>query len=223
MLMCEACGLQLFEHALHCPRCGRAVSGAELDASEVPAPPNTPPIRFEGEPAPAAEPAPAVEAGPALVPGDHGDDWDPDETSRFLPAYGSGRSTRNTVALIALGVALVAAISSLAWLIGQTLGTRPTVASPGTVSPSSTVLSSTPPRGATVCTPELARSATTTCAVATRVLSAVRTLGTDLPDSFRVTIADPQSRKNVTYLCAIKSWIECNGPAEAKIYVRRQA
>ncbi len=60
----------------------------------------------------------------------------------------------------------------------------------------------------------MARSTNTTCAVATRVLAAVRTLGTDLPDTFRVTIVDPQSHKNATYVCAIKSWIEHrSGPA----------
>ncbi|MFT4216934.1 MAG: hypothetical protein QM619_07075 [Micropruina sp.] len=197
MLVCEACGQQLFEHALHCPRCGADVPVAEVDpdAAQPPSPPSSP-------------------------SGD--DDWDPDETSRFLPAYGWRRGLRNRVALVSLTVALIAAVASLAWLIGQAVGGGPAVPVPVSSTPSVTPRSTTPPRSAVVCTPEVARSTNTSCAVATRVLAAVRTIGTDLPDRFRVTIVDPQSSKNATYVCTIKSWIECTGSRDARVYVQRQ-
>ncbi len=216
MLMCEACGLRLFEHALHCPRCGRAVPGAEVADDDLPSQSDNPPARFAGAPGETAAPT-----GGATESEDS--DWDPDETSRFLPAYGSARRLRNRLALVSLTIALVAAVASLAWLIGQTVGARPVVTASAAPSPSATPPSSTPPRGSIVCTHEVARSTNTSCAVATRVLAAVRTLGTDLPDTFRVTIVDPQSRKNATYVCAIRSWIECTGSRDARIYVRRQA
>lgn len=214
MLVCEACGLRLFEHALRCPHCGRAVPLTDVESDEEPASSETPPVRFSGR-GPGASEVPAE-----AEPGD-GSDWDPDETSRFLPAYGGGRSVRNTLALVGLTVALVAAVASLAWLVGQTMGVRMPIATPAPATSAPAAPSSTPPRNATVCTHEVARSTNTTCAVATRVLAAVRTLGTDLPDSFRVTIADPQSKKNATYICTIKAWIECTGDRDARVYVRR--
>ncbi|MEZ5090560.1 MAG: hypothetical protein R2719_13130 [Micropruina sp.] len=151
-------------------------------------------------------------------------DWDPDETVRFRPAQGSRQNAKNTAALIALAVALVAAVASLAWLIGQAVGgAGATPTSPRPVSSASTpaALSTVVPRNATVCTHESARSSNTSCTVATRVLREVRTLGTDLPDTFRVTIVDPQTRKNATYVCQIKSWIECGGPRDDRVWVRR--
>lgn len=87
----------------------------------------------------------------------------------------------------------------------------------GLADPLSTVV----PRNATVCTPELARSSDTNCTVAQRVFSAVRTLGTDLPDSFRVTITDPGTDKNATFVCSIEAWIQCVGDDQAVVYVRR--
>ncbi len=218
MLVCEACGLRLFEHALRCPHCGQAVSGADAEPDDQPASASTPPVRFSGR-GPGAD---VALANPAADQPDDGSDWDPDETSRFLPAYGLRRSTRNTVALAGLAVALVAAVASLAWLVGQTMGIRVPIATSAPTRSTPAAPSSTPPRNATVCTHEVARSTNTTCAVATRVLAAVRTLGTDLPDTFRVTIVDPQTRKNATYICAIKSWIECTGDRDARIFVRRQ-
>ena len=55
------------------------------------------------------------------------------------------------------------------------------------------------------------------------MLAAVRPIGNDLPDSFRVIVVDPQTRKNSTYLCTIKGWIECVGQRDATVYVRREA
>ncbi len=228
MLVCEACGLRLFEHALHCPHCGHAVPGVDDESDDQPASADTPPVRFSGRGS-GADVAPADVAPEDVAPAeaaadepDDGPDWDPDETSRFLPAYGLRRSTRNAVALAGLAVALVAAVASLAWLVGQTMGIRAPIATAAPTRSTPAAPSSTPPRNATVCTHEVARSTNTTCAVATRVLAAVRTLGTDLPDTFRVTIVDPQTRKNATYICAIKSWIECTGDRDARIFVRRQ-
>ena len=207
MVLCEACGLRLFEHALHCPRCGRAVSAVDPESAETPS-------------ATPSDDA-ANDSGPDHDrPGDA--DWDPDETTRFRPVEGSRRSLRNTIALVGLAIALVAAVASLAWLIGQTVGARPVTTVVTSPSPTSTPPSSTPPRNSVICTHEVARSTNTSCAVATRVLSAVRTLGTDLPDTFRVTIVDPQSRKNVTFVCAVKSWIECTGDHDVRVFVRRQ-
>lgn len=223
MLVCEACGLRLYEHALRCPHCGRAVPIATSDEpdnlageSGEPDSADTTPLRFSGDPAKSG-PGPAPDGDDS----DDGSDWDPDETSRFLPTYGSGRTWRNTLALVGIGIALVAAVSALAWLIGQTVGAPPVVSTAAPATPRATPPSSTPPRNATICTQEVARSTNTTCAVATRVLSAVRALGTDVPDSFRVTIVDPQSNKNATYVCAVKGWIECTGSRDARVYVKR--
>lgn len=207
MMLCEACGLRLFEHALHCPRCGHAVSPADPESVESPS--TTP-----------ADAAPN-DSGPGPDgPGDA--DWDPDETTRFRPVEVSRRSLRNTIALVGLAIALVAAVVSLAWLIGQTVGARPVTTVVTTPSATSTLPSSTPPRNSVICTHEVARSTNTSCTLATRVLSAVRTLGTDLPDTFRVTIVDPQTRKNATFVCAVKSWIECTGGHDVRVFVRRQ-
>jgi hypothetical protein len=206
MQSCEACGRPLSDDALRCPACGRsvpdAVRGDAVQPHDAEQTGEIPPVRFTGEPAGPSESSPDSE------------DWDPDETTRFRPVYDSSRNRRNTLALAGLSVALIAAVVSLAWLIGQTVGARP-------ITVTATPLSSTPPRSAVVCTTEVARSTNTSCAVATRVLSAVRTLGTDLPDKFRVTIVDPNSQKNATYVCSIKSWIECSGPGDARVYVRR--
>ena len=150
-------------------------------------------------------------------------DWDPDATTRFMPAYGSHNDVKNTVALVALAITLVLAVSSLAWLIGQSVSAgrplaRPSVAASPTATPISTVV----PKNATVCTPEVARSTNTSCTLARRVLSAVRVLGTDLPDTFRVTAVNPQTAKNATFVCSIKSWIQCVGPGDVTVYVLRQ-
>jgi hypothetical protein len=70
-----------------------------------------------------------------------------------------------------------------------------------------------------MCSPEVVRSDNTNCTLARRVLAAVRTLGTDLPPTFRVTVTDPQTNKNVTLVCSVKGWIECR-TGEVTIYVR---
>ncbi len=205
MLSCEACGRPLSDDALRCPACQRPVVD---DAGQ---PPETPPARFAGAPSGPAEPSRETEA-----------EWDPDETTRFRPIDDSRRNRRNTLAVVSLSVALVAAVVSLAWLIGQAIAARPFTPASGPAPVTATPLSSTPPRSAVVCTPELARSTNTSCAVASRVFAAVRRLGSDLPDKFRVTIVDPNNRRNATYVCSIKSWIECTGPRDAHVYVRRQ-
>ncbi|MFT3860390.1 hypothetical protein [Micropruina sp.] len=149
-------------------------------------------------------------------------DWDPDATARFTLNWPSHNKLKNTAALVMLTVALVAAVVSLAWLIGQTVATgRPASDSTPTTSASSTPLSTALPRNTTVCTPEVARSATTNCTLARRVLSAVRTLGTDLPATFRVTVTDPQTKKNTTLVCTVKGLIECSGGDEVTVYLRR--
>jgi len=224
MHVCEACGLRLSEHALRCPRCGHSVlvspepavkSAPTLRSSDAGRPPvpvtaTMADARATGRGAPDA--VPVTPASP---------EWDPDETMRLLPAYSSGRNTKNTIALVALAVSLVAAVSSLAWLIGQSVGGGRPVSRPPARSASPTALSTSVPRNATVCTHEMARSSNTNCTVGTRVLTAVRTLGTDVPDTFRVTIAHPQTRKNATFVCAMKGWIECTGSSDVIIYVRR--
>lgn len=209
MLSCEACGRPLTGDASRCTACGRPVT--DVAPHDTGQPQETAPARFAGAPAEPSGSSP------------ESDDWDPDETTRFRPAYESSRNRRNTLALVSLSIALVAAVVSLAWLIGQTVGARPVTPVAPSGSATATPMSSTPPRSAVVCTAEVARSTNTSCAVATRVLSAVRTLGTDLPNRFRVTVVDPGSRKNTTYVCTIKSWIECTGSGDARVYVRRQA
>ncbi len=149
-------------------------------------------------------------------------DWDPDATTRFMPAYASRNDIKNTAALVALAVALVAAVSSLAWLIGQSVSAGRPLARPSVSAPSATPISTAIPKNATVCTPEVARSTNTSCTLARRVLSSVRTLGTDLPDTFRVTVTDPQTAKNATFVCSIKSWIQCVGGGDVTVYVMRQ-
>ncbi|MFT4228437.1 MAG: hypothetical protein QM624_18685 [Micropruina sp.] len=213
MQSCEACGRPLSDDALRCPACGRPVPDAVRDdagqSQDAERTGEIPPVRFTGDPAGPSESSP------------ESDDWDPDETTRFRPVEDTSRNRRNTLALVSLSVALIAAVVSLAWLIGQTVGARPITSGSAPATVTATPLSSTPPRSAVVCTTEVARSTNTSCAVATRVLSAVRTLGTDLPDKFRVTIVDPNSQKNATYVCSIKAWIECSGPGDARVYVRR--
>lgn len=215
MLSCEACGRPLSDDVLRCPACQRPVADATPD--DAGQPPETPPARFAGAPDAPSEPTePAEPAGEAEA------DWDSEETTRFGAVDDSRHNRRNTLAVMSLSVALVAAVVSLAWLIGQAVAARPFTPASGPAPVTATPVSSTPPRNAVVCTPEVARSTNTSCAVAGRVLGAVRTLGTDLPDKFRVTIVDPNNRRNATYLCAIKSWIECTGPRDAHVYVRRQ-
>lgn len=209
MVLCEACGLRLFEHALHCPRCGRPVTPVNPDSPPPPESPDTA----------ATDHRPDAGAGGAAR-GDAG--WDAEETTRFQPVEGPRRSRRNKIALIGIVAATIAAVVSLAWLIGQTVGARPVTAVVTSPSPTAMPPSSTPPRNSVICTHEVARSNNTSCVLATRVLSAVRTLGTDLPDTFRVTIVDPQSRKNATFVCAIKSWIECTGDHDVRVFVLRQ-
>lgn len=150
-------------------------------------------------------------------------EWDPDATTRFMPAYSSRNDVKNTAALVALAVFLVAAVSSLAWLIGESvISARPLGRPSAGASPSATPISTAVPKNATVCTPEVARSTNTSCTLARRVLSGVRTLGTDLPDTFRVTVVDPQSAKNATFVCSIKSWIQCVSSGDVTVYVMRQ-
>jgi hypothetical protein len=152
-----------------------------------------------------------------------GEDYDPDATTRFMPAYASRTNAKNTAALVALAVALIAAVSSLAWLIGASVtAARPTARPSVAASPTSTPISTAVPKNATVCTPEVARSTNTSCTLARRVFSAVRTLGTDLPNTFRVTVTDPQTAKNATFVCSIKSWIQCVGSSDVTVYVQRQ-
>lgn len=213
----------------------------------IDAPDLSPPHQFSSSPGPEFEratsaagehdPDPFDEAGdlddsapgadreryPASPASPSGAEWDPDATTRFMPAYSSRNDLKNTAALVALAVFLVAAVSSLAWLIGQSVTAdqplvRASVGATPTASPISTVV----PKNATVCTPEVARSTNTSCTLARRVLSAVRTLGTDLPDSFRVTVVNPQTAKNATLVCTIKSWIQCVGSGDVTVYVMRQ-
>ncbi len=216
MLSCEACGRQVSDDALRCPACDHPVPAAAASFFGNGAHPQEMPlVGFADAPDDGpSESSPDTEAG----------DWDPDETTRLRPAYEYARhNRRNSLAVVSLSVALVAAVVSLAWLIGQSFGARPDTPATTSAPTPTTPLSSTPPRGAVICTSEVARSTNTSCAVATRVLAAVRTLGTDLPDKFRVTIVDPASQKNVTHVCAIKSWIECTGPGDTRVHVRRLA
>lgn len=174
-----------------------------------------------------AEPAPPTATLPASNGPDPSSpsspDWDPDATTRFSPIYVSHSRGKNIAALVGLAVCVVAAVVSLGGLIAQTVGTGPALPRPpATASASPTPLSTVVPRNATVCTPELARNSRTNCSVAQRVYAAVRILGTDLPGTFRVTITDPQTSKNGTFVCSIKSWIECKR-GDATIYVRRVA
>lgn len=234
MLDCEACGERLPAGADVCPGCGTAVV--------TPSDPAAPPARFEAAhtgtdtwpsqqpdfaPAAVGADAEAESDGPDAADADSSDqdgpDFDPDETSHFLPSYAVRRSIKNNIALVALAITLVAAVSSLAWLIGQTVGGRSGGGPQASVTATPTVLSTSPPRGSVVCTTEVARSDNTTCTAATRVLSAVRRLGTDLPKTFRVTIEHPQTKKNATFVCTIKSWIHCTGKGDTTIYVMRQA
>jgi len=226
MHVCEACGLRLFEHALRCPRCGHSVlasPGSDVKPATTPRPGEAggPPVPMAATPVHAGTTDADSAVSPPVSPASP--EWDPDETMRLLPAYRSRGNTKNTVALVALAVALVAAVTSLAWLIGQSVGGGRPVSRPPARSASPTALTTAVPRTATVCTHEVARSSNTNCVVATRVLAAVRTLGTDVPDTFRVTIANPQTRKNATFICAMKGWIECTGSSDVRIYVRRLA
>lgn len=222
---CEACGERLPADAVRCPGCGAAVAPAPEASVGVPtrfgsdqAQPDTWPTQPEFDP---PEHEPMQPSAPEAEP--DSPDFDPDETSHFQVGYASRRTIKNNVALVAIAVALVAAVSSLAWLIGQTVGSRSNGGTQPTVSASPTVLSTTPPRGSVVCTTEVTRSDNTTCVVATRVLSAVRRLGTDLPSTFRVTIESPQTNKNVTFVCRIKSWIVCSAKDDIVVNVMRQA
>lgn len=171
--------------------------------------------RFAADDGSGASPAsPATASSP---------EWDPDATTRFMPVYANHNDAKNTLALVSLAITLVLAVSSLAWLIGQSVSAgrplaRPSVAATPTATPISTVV----PKNATVCTPEVARSTNTSCTLARRVLSAVRVLGTDLPDTFRVTAVNPQTAKNATFVCSVKSWIQCVGPGDVTVYVLRQ-
>lgn len=215
MLSCEACGRPLSDDALRCTTCDHPVSVATASSGNGAHPPELPLVGFADGPDDApGESSPDTEDA----------DWDPDETTRLRPAYEYARhNRRNSLAVVSLSVALVAAVVSLAWLIGQSLGARPPAQGTTSAPTPTTPLSSTPPRSAVICTSEVARSTNTSCAVATRVLAAVRTLGTDLPDKFRVTIVDPASQRNVTHVCAIKSWIECTGPGDTRVHVLRLA
>lgn len=237
MRRCAACSLPLYQHALRCPRCGQVVpqpdGQADVDALDLEQHAGT--ARQDSSTS-AASGAPIAQhhapdfAAPAqpvaASPEREGDaDWDPEQTTRFRTVPSADRTRRNVAALVSIGVALVAAVVSLAWLIaqvvmpsGRTAPTAPTSGSATPFAPSTTV-----PRNATICTPEVARSTNTTCAVATRVLTAVRVLGTDLPESFRVTIVDPATKKNATYVCTVRSWIECVGSSDMTVYVKRVA
>ncbi|HOQ52831.1 MAG TPA: hypothetical protein PLF56_04380 [Micropruina sp.] len=212
-----------------------AVGSADTSASE-----GERAAQADAAPTPASEPE-GEGPGPGFAPGHtavsprvHGADaattpsapsspeWDPDATTRFTPIYASRSRAKNTAALVGLAIGVVAAVTSLAGLIAQSVVTGP--ANPRGSTPTSaspTPLSTVVPRNATVCTPELARSSDTNCTVAQRVFSAVRTLGTDLPDSFRVTITDPGTDKNATFVCSIEAWIQCVGDDQAVVYVRR--
>ena len=253
MRECEACGQRLFGHVDRCSHCGHPVAvvaaaghlsrtaiAGRAGATLYPAPPRSAAAQL-GSPAPVVKgagvvngagvvSATGIESAPGVERSDEpsspaSPDFDPDATMRFTPIYRSHSRAKNTAALVGLAVALIAAVASLAWLIGQSvISGRPTPRDSVSASPKATALSTAVPRNATVCTPELARSVTTDCTVARRVFAAVRTLGTDLPDSFRVTITDPENaKKNLTYVCTIHAWIECAGPGETTIYVRRQA
>lgn len=247
MLDCEACGERLPAGANVCLGCGTAV-GSDSDPATPPArfgAEHTGTDTWRGQqpdfdPPAALLPDATADSDDAADPDDTADpdasaadptepsarddpDFDPDETSHFLPSYGVRRSIKNNIALVALAITLVAAVSSLAWLIGQTVGGRSGGGPQASVTPTPTVLSTSPPRGSVVCTTEVARSDNTTCTVATRVLSAVRRLGTDLPKTFRVTIEHPQTKKNATFVCTIKSWIQCTGKGDVTVFVMRQA
>lgn len=241
MRECEACGRQLSGQLERCSECGHpvavAASAGHLSRSAIAGdagatryvPASAPGFALidSSAPVPAAAPiANGVKAQRTDTPASPASpDFDPDATMRFTPIYRSHSDAKNTAALVGLAVALIAAVASLAWLIGQSVLTgRPAPRESVTASARPTALSTAIPRGATVCTPELARSQATNCTVARRVFSQVRILGTDLPDSFRVTITDPlNAKKNVTFVCTIHTWIECAGPEQATIYVRRQA
>ena len=214
MQSCEACGRPLSDDALRCPACGRsvpdAVRGDAVQPHDAEQTGEIPPVRFTGEPAGPSESSPDSE------------DWDPDETTRFRPVYDSSRNRRNTLALAGLSVALIAAVVSLAWLIGQTVAIGPSAPrATAASSPTASKLSTALPRNTTVCSPEVVRSDTTNCTLARRVLAAVRTLGTDVPPTFRVTVTDPQTNKNVTLVCSVKGWIECK-TGDVTVFVRPQ-
>lgn len=234
MVVCAVCGASLSEDATTCPQCGRSAVGAapgHLSRMAIAGRAGATEYAAHGPtfvPAVPTSPRPAVN-GAGWSAGSSArsqttPDYDPDATTKFTVAYPSRKDVKNTVALVGLALALVAAVSSLAWLIGQsmTAGRTTDARSAGSASPSATPISTVVPKNATVCTPEVARSTNTTCTLANRVLSAVRTLGTDLPSSFRVTVVNPQTTKNATYVCSIKSWIECVGSGDVTIYVMRQ-
>ncbi|HVK44655.1 MAG TPA: hypothetical protein VM429_07105 [Micropruina sp.] len=249
MPYCEACGRTLSESDGRCSACGRPVpvTFAAGHLSRVAIAGNPGPIQYASTtprtvldftPPPAfssaqtSEPHPDVPDGAEADDADDaddadqdpsGEDYDPDATTRFMPAYASRTNAKNTAALVALAVALIAAVSSLAWLIGASVtAARPTARPSVAASPTSTPISTAVPKNATVCTPEVARSTNTSCTLARRVFSAVRTLGTDLPNTFRVTVTDPQTAKNATFVCSIKSWIQCVGSSDVTVYVQRQ-
>lgn len=241
MRECEACGQQLSGQLDRCSHCGHPVAdaaahghlsrsaiagraGATLYAQSATA------TSVAIDPVvPAAATAPIANGtkldraeGPSSPTSP---DFDPDATMRFTPIYRSHSDLRNTAALVGLAIALIAAVLSLAWLIGQSVITGPaTPRDPASASAKPTALSTAVPRGATICTPELARNQVTNCTVARRVFAEVRRLGTDVPDSFRVTITDPLNpKKNLTFVCTMHAWIECVGPDQNTIYVRRVA
>ncbi len=229
MRQCEACGQPFAEPATHCTRCGHplAVAAGAGHLRRVSIAGNPGPVSYEfgGRARPAAPVAPVTPAS-AVSPDEPSSpgspDYDPDATTRFAPIYASHSKAKNNAALVMLAVALIASVASLAWLIGQTVAIGPSAPrATAASSPTASKLSTALPRNTTVCSPEVVRSDTTNCTLARRVLAAVRTLGTDVPPTFRVTVTDPQTNKNVTLVCSVKGWIECK-TGDVTVFVRPQ-
>jgi hypothetical protein len=221
MRQCEACGQPFAQSAAGCTHCGQPVAvtaaAGHLSRVNIAGNPGPSVYTFPRGPLPAT---PVSAAGPDEPSSPSSPDWDPDATTRFTPIYASHSRAKNNAALVMLALALTASVGSLAWLIGQTVAVgRSVPQATAAASPTATKQNTAVPRNSTMCSPEVVRSDNTNCTLARRVLAAVRTLGTDLPPTFRVTVTDPQTNKNVTLVCSVKGWIECR-TGEVTIYVR---
>lgn len=225
---CDACGLPLSDVAFQCPRCDWPVDGhlhstnfsggsaGHLQQARLSGDSGRIPTLTLTRPA-AVRPTATRDVPSSPVSAD----VDPEETTRFRPVVPSYSNVKNTVALFGLSAFLVAAVSSLALLIGQSVSTgTPMPRSAPTTGP--TAISTAVPKGATVCTHEVARSNNTSCTDARRVLSAFRKVGADVPEKFRLIVVHPSTKKNSTYKCEVKGWVECVSDQDATVYVRRQ-